>query len=635
MKPGEVQRVRPVMAWALVVCLGVAMAPWLSGGQQPLAMFMSAGALLVGVALVWLQPEVRWLKRGPLVWSYFALMGWAGLSLLWSVNRYSTLLWLVVMGFAGLAFRLSYVVAGQERGRQRLVWVYLASVAAILAYGFWLYLTVSYGRFVSSFYWPNAVAIYLVPATLLAVHQLRRRDKWVWLWWGFLVLAGTAFALADSRASTFVLLIALALYLAVARVERRRWLLISAALGGVLFLSNLFVHVHQVLMTPQQKATPVVQAAAPGTRYKELVYGSSQSGNDRLWYLKAAAEMWWDRPLTGVGAGAYGDAHTQYQGRVVSAGVSAHNFYVQVLAELGIVGFMLLMWFILALLTGVARGLLSGQSEQVVLALGLGALLVHIGMDMDGRYPALVLLAAVLAGLIYGQGRPVWRKLSVVPIVASVVVLIFVIGIYKNATWADEAKSLQDEGEYTKAAKAFHEAQSGLFYDPDNVSGEAMNLYFATGFMNKRILDERLDQVLGLARQAEKMDPMDAKHYQVEAWALYSRKDLVGAAAALKTALKLDPYNYPPYAADLAAVRLNQQRPDDALRVAKAMLGQYTPEVIENRSIDTTLKPNLARLWAVVSRAEKAKGNEEAARAAAGSGFALDGSNKQLQELVK
>src|SRR5471030_590166 len=98
---------RSVVVKALIVCLAIAVAPWLSGGQEPIGMLISAFALLLGSLLVWRQPEARALKRGPLVVLYGLLIAFALLSLLWTANRYSSAVWIVEWVMAGLAFRLA------------------------------------------------------------------------------------------------------------------------------------------------------------------------------------------------------------------------------------------------------------------------------------------------------------------------------------------------------------------------------------------------------------------------------------------------------------------------------------------------------------------------------------------------
>src|SRR5579864_143398 len=92
---------RSVIVTSLAVILLIAIAPWLTGGKDPLALGITAMVLLLGSVLVWLQKGVpqagdRWLGG----W-YGGLAIWAGLSLIWTVNRYQSVLWLVYLLLAG------------------------------------------------------------------------------------------------------------------------------------------------------------------------------------------------------------------------------------------------------------------------------------------------------------------------------------------------------------------------------------------------------------------------------------------------------------------------------------------------------------------------------------------------------
>ena len=78
---------RPVILVSVTVCIAVAMAPWFSGGQEPVGMLVTALALLLGTLLLWRQTEVKRLQWGPLNVSWVVLVTFALLSLAWSANR--------------------------------------------------------------------------------------------------------------------------------------------------------------------------------------------------------------------------------------------------------------------------------------------------------------------------------------------------------------------------------------------------------------------------------------------------------------------------------------------------------------------------------------------------------------------
>ncbi len=64
-----------------------------------------------------------------------------------------------------------------------------------------------------------------------------------------------------------------------------------------------------------------------------------ESSQERLDSWKAGREMFWDHPILGVGAGAYGWAHgTMYSPKFRPTYLKAHSMYFQIIGELGVVG---------------------------------------------------------------------------------------------------------------------------------------------------------------------------------------------------------------------------------------------------------------------------------------------------------
>ena|GEM_PF-1021724 len=609
-------QMRPIITKALVVCLAVAVAPWLSGGQEPLGMLISGFALLLGALLVWRQPESRVLARGPLVVSFGLLIGFALLSLLWTANRYSSAIWIVEWVMAGLAFRLAYAVAATALGRKWVLGAYLISAGVFSVFAIWMYLTSEYGRLTGTFYWANPAAAYLIPAIVIGVDFMRRsagRRQWAWL--GATTVWATAFWLTDSRAATAVLFIILGLYLLLVKLSWRFWILYVfsgfLAFGlsmGLVKLSTLTV----------QHSTKV----APGSRFSEAIKGESTSGSDRLYFLGSALDMWFANPVGGVGAGTYGDVHPRYQKRVVSASTSAHNVYFQVLAELGLVGAALLAAVLLMVLLGSLRGLVA-HPELVPVALGTLGLLMHMGLDIDARYPALLGLVGVFIGLMYAQKSRRWVALGWKWPAVAALVLMPVVSIYLSETWATRGLTAQADGDYALAAEDFGRADKGIAYNPDTVGAEGINL-FVLGSLGGPDATANLSLALDRAHQAQRLDPDDGQHFQLEGRILTFKRDLKGAEAAFRRALALDQFNHPEYALDLAGVLVSEQKPAEALQVAAAMLAQYPPAVVSNRGADETLAPELANLEALVGNVYLSEGKVAEAKAAADRALGLD-----------
>jgi O-antigen ligase/cytochrome c-type biogenesis protein CcmH/NrfG len=605
---------RPLIAKALAVCVAVAIAPWLTGGQDPLAMLISGFALLIGMVLVKLQPVAPQLRSRPLGVLYWALVGFAALSLLWSANRYSSALWITQWVMLGLTFYLSWTASQTLVGRKWLIGAYLASAAAFSLAGIGLYLTSEYGRLTGTFYWANPAAAYLIPAILLGMDGLRRATgrRAAAGWMAFTVVGGSAFWLTDSRAASAVLAVVVIIYVALSKLSWRTWvnyvftLMLAVGLG--------FALVKLGTITVQHGAKIL-----PGSRYSEALKGESSSGSDRLFYLRSAAEMWLKAPLGGQGAGTYGDVHPQYQERVVSAATNAHNVYAQTWAELGLVGGLLLLMLMGVVLFGALRGLVE-RPELFPVALGLLGLLMHFGLDIDARYPALLGLVGALLGLMYAAKSVKWVKLGIIWPLVAILALLPVISLYQSETWAMRGRAAQTDEAYDLAMEDFELAHSWPVANPDYLGADGINRFVLAGADQARYLDE----ALALARRAQRADPHDAQHYQLEGRILARKGDFPGAEKALRRALTLDSFNHPDYALDLASVLTSEKQPEAALAVAGAMLKQYPADVVNNRATDESIKPQLADLEALVGNIYLQTGRLSEAKAAAARAIKLN-----------
>lgn len=150
--------------------------------------------------------------------------------------------------------------------------------------------------------------------------------------------------------------------------------------------------------------------------------GEAQSAET---FFSSRGWIWWDtvamigaNPFTGVGLGAYETAYPIYSeddGAIVlgkSFAVDrAHNDYLQVLADCGIVGAALALWFIVLIFKAVARGMASHDPLRRALAIGGGAgifgLLVHSLVDFNLQLPSNALLFLLLAAAVSQAGAKV------------------------------------------------------------------------------------------------------------------------------------------------------------------------------------------------------------------------------------
>ncbi len=113
-----------------------------------------------------------------------------------------------------------------------------------------------------------------------------------------------------------------------------------------------------------------------------------------------------DFPIFGVGLGGWSEIFERYQlpPWQVLFFAQAHNDYVQLLAETGLVGLALFGWLAVRIIRKVAEGARSLEASAVPIFAALAGGLVAAGVvevfDFDLRIPAIALLFTVFAGLL-------------------------------------------------------------------------------------------------------------------------------------------------------------------------------------------------------------------------------------------
>lgn len=132
----------------------------------------------------------------------------------------------------------------------------------------------------------------------------------------------------------------------------------------------------------------------------------------RLPVWQEAYRIFKDSPLTGIGLGAYATVSPTYSSlnSALVLNGEAHNDYLQVLTDTGLIGGALLLWFLVLLGRDVQRGLQSSDANRAGLALGCGgglfAMLIHSFFDFNLQIPSNALLFLLLTALAARLGQP-------------------------------------------------------------------------------------------------------------------------------------------------------------------------------------------------------------------------------------
>lgn len=150
-------------------------------------------------------------------------------------------------------------------------------------------------------------------------------------------------------------------------------------------------------------AGPVIDRAAQSFDSEGLA-GREWIWHDTLAMIKA-------NPIVGVGLGAFQTAYPIYSNTDGSLVINAaHNDYLQVLADGGIIGGAIALWFLVLLFRALGRGMRSRDSLRTGLALGGGsgifAILVHSLFDFNLQLPGNALLFLLMVAVLSRAADP-------------------------------------------------------------------------------------------------------------------------------------------------------------------------------------------------------------------------------------
>jgi len=148
----------------------------------------------------------------------------------------------------------------------------------------------------------------------------------------------------------------------------------------------------------------------------------STSSNFRFTWWRQAWDGFTDHVLWGNGAGSFHLLNLRYRTTYLDFTIEPHNLPVQVLAELGVVGLVLLA---LACFT-LVRGSVGRSGHELALGLLLPAFLVHSLVDVDWDFAAVAVPAFVAAGAL--AGGPATRRLRGFALLPATGVALVVLG---------------------------------------------------------------------------------------------------------------------------------------------------------------------------------------------------------------
>lgn len=568
--------------------------PWQSGAKEPAALVVD-GLILVLASFLLLRSDLSETRiSGAEALLPAAYVAWGLLSLSWSVNRYQSVMWVIVTSIAVVAYYLARLIADQPALVKKWVIGYQLIAAAVMAYGVYFYFTLDYNRLVANFYLANPLSAFLVPAALLATWACVRQSSAKWWNWLLAVMLLAGVVLTDSRTGLIMLGLA-GVAAAVIKMSGKQWLtvakLAALTLAAVLSINLVRTEVFHKSM------------GAQGTRFNELATGDSTSGGDRWYFLRSALAITIEHPLQGSGAGTFVSEHPGHQYRVISASSNVHNYYAQTVSELGLVGGALLAALVIGLLLTIWRN--YQHKSRLAFSLALFIMLVHLALDIDAIYPVILVILAVLAGFVMGGQKSDAKSKnvdlsSVVSGWALAALAIAAASFMAYQSYASAKIALRDQtdGYYAEAVTNYAAASGGYIYDPNVITDQAISLYSVSLLDKDRTARAgKLAQALELTKRAAKLDPLSSDHLYSMARIASIQGDHALAKASYQKAIALDPYNHPEYYLYLASELFKAKDYAASNATLTKILALYPPDVMANRAFIPGLTDKLAQLY--------------------------------------
>ncbi len=376
-------------------------------------------------------------------------------------------------------------------------------------------------------------------------------------------------------------------------------------------------------------------------RFSNTFYETGGLKDQRLVYWADSLQLLLAAPWTGSGAGTFIDAYPAWQ-TAKAPGLTvdhAHNDYIELVTDLGLLGVGLVVWFWASLLGSVVPALKRRRNKRTKLTslgvlAGLVAILLHSITDFNLAIPAnglyLFLLFSVLVAASHSSSRRNncelpelslnWRKVLRISLGLSLFLLGAIsMGEYVAAQKFSEVASLDlarasaDELSRIERLGADAEAFAPLNAVYPMARGTAAAL---RGDLKSSLLA----QVRSLA-----LKPLDNESLRQAARILFAQGELVKAETVLRGALASAGMNWEAWR-ELAGFLIAQGRLDEGFQVLRAGLAQrpeQTSKAIEElvlrgveRKLMVRMLPELSFPWSVYGDVMTAMGDLDAAEQA-------------------
>lgn len=295
----------------------------------------------------------------------------------------------------------------------------------------------------------------------------------------------------------------------------------------------------------------------------------------RLEVMRYAHVLMKERPFTGFGLDTFGQEVSRIQTSPAYWSSDPHNLYLRICMELGVIGGLLFVVFVVSIVLRQGRRLFLEKENLLTAAYFSGFLgvLLHNGADIDFMFPANVFLFFIVAGFLSSR-EEVERKGFVFNALffTAALVLIPTALIYAGAYHFTLAKDALEKGKIADFEKRFFEALKWDSLSPD------MKVFGSSVFLDR----SDPEKVLVFLLEAKQLHPRDATAYLLLGRTYRSMGNNAEAERALRRAIELAPYRGLEAETYLLGVLRVEGKIKEAREVAKAGIARFPDSTFES-----------------------------------------------------
>ena len=565
----------------IILILLIGLPPFFSGGRDIFIeelIFVLIGLL----ALVYLKLNHFCLnlnrpdRKLLIVLSVFLLLIWS--SVFFSAAKYSSIIYyLKAVGYLILFFILSR----WNFSRQELVrfFFFLLILGLILAaVGLYFYVVGPYNRLTSTFYWANSFAGYLILLLPLGGY-LYLTTKYKTLSLGMIIFLFFCLVLTGSRGALMSLLVA---GLIIGLIYRRQ---LKISFRPFLFFLLVMVAVVGLAYSFSGLKVGQVGFWSRATLQNQVIDLGSKI---RLNYWQGAWEIFSHHILFGSGPGTFALVYPQYQIDVLSTGKYAHNWYLEFLAEAGLVGaagLVVALIFVIRYFRKKRSLFFDNQNQSLFPWLGLAILasLIHNFLDFDWHFAASALLFVFLAGIFFGlfkdrskgsanylAGRAPGGWVTIIFTSLTIFLLVKgLTGLISAYNW----QKAEQQAEKQNLIKSSQYLERSLWF---NCSPQQMRDY-----LEVLLQQNKNSQAEYWAGRLVALDKQNSQNYFLLGRIYQQQGKDALAEQVWRQAISLDPLNHPPYYFSLSLLLIKQHRFTEAKFLLNQIIKFYPDNLVK------------------------------------------------------